>query len=279
MNDVTRNYPRLEFAVETLTPELANEYLCKNLSNRKLSGPAVTRWANAMRAGEWKVNGESIKFNTDDELVDGQHRLKAVVVSGVTVDSVVIRGLEKTAFETLDSGKGRNWGDCLYILNYKNPNALAAAARMLIKYETRYWEKTAVKHMKKPSSNDLLAVLDRHPELSDFANQYMLRPQFTPLIPHSVGMFCYYLASRIDKTRAKEFFAALASGEGHEAPVRLHQVLEERRQEYIKPSTDEKCAWVIQAWNACYNEKPLRRLSRIVETAPRFDPDPVPAKA
>ena len=279
MNDVTRKYPRLEFGVERLTPELANEYLCKNPSNRKLSKAAVRRWADAMRAGHWQVNGESIKFNTADELVDGQHRLKAVVVSGVTIDSIVIRGLEKTAFETLDAGKGRSGGDCLYILDYKNPNALAATARMLIKYETPYWGKTAVRHMAKPSNNDLLAAVERHPGLSHFGNKYMLRPQFTSLIPHSVGMFCYYLATRVDEARAKEFFVALSSGEGHEVPVRLHEVLEERRQEYIKPTSDEKCAWVIQAWNAYYNGKPLRRLSRIVETVPRFHPDPVPAKA
>ncbi len=53
----------------------------------------MAEYANAMKSGEWKYNGESIKVCTDGSLLDGQHRLEACIESGVTFDTLLVTNL------------------------------------------------------------------------------------------------------------------------------------------------------------------------------------------
>ena len=66
---------------ETITPELAAEFLKKNKSNRPLSSKHVIALAGSIERGEWMFTGESIKFSESDTLLDGQHRLSAIVMA------------------------------------------------------------------------------------------------------------------------------------------------------------------------------------------------------
>lgn len=98
----------MEAKTEIITPELAEVYLGKNSNNyRKISKQIVSAYATDMKTGNWKLNGEAIKFNKSGILVDGQHRLNAVVMSGVPVQMLVIRGVED-GVQTYDIGKGRS---------------------------------------------------------------------------------------------------------------------------------------------------------------------------
>lgn len=98
----------MEANIEIITPELAEVYLGKNSNNyRKISRQIVLAYAADMKTGNWKLNGEAIKFNKSGFLVDGQHRLNAVVRSGVSVPMLVIRGVEDDV-QTYDIGKGRS---------------------------------------------------------------------------------------------------------------------------------------------------------------------------
>lgn len=274
-----RKYSDVKFKVEAISPAQAEKYLEQNTGNRSISKAAVTRWANALRRGEWQVNGEAIKFDVDGSLVDGQHRLKAIVVAGIPMITCVIRGLPAGSFKTIDGGKPRTPGDCLYVLKYKNPHALAAAGRMLGIYETTGWQGKL--NGRKVSNDQLLKIIDRHPKLPIHGNEYMTRPLFTKLIPHSVGMLCYYLARKVDADLAHDFFTRLANDDlpDDRSPARrLRETLTDRNQEYIKPSTAEKLAWVIQAWNAFYRGGRVERFSRVIENIPRLEPDPIKPK-
>ena len=84
----------LETVVEKITPAKAKEYLKKNTDNyRKLSRATVTRYAEAMKAGRWELNGEPIVFAESGILKDGQHRLAAIIRSGMTIETNVSRGV------------------------------------------------------------------------------------------------------------------------------------------------------------------------------------------
>lgn len=74
MND---QYVRGE--VETITPELAADLLSRNMKNRPVSQQRVRKYMAAMVAGKWLLNGEAIKISIDGRLIDGQHRLKAII--------------------------------------------------------------------------------------------------------------------------------------------------------------------------------------------------------
>ena len=86
-----------------VTPELAAVYLEKNVSNRKLSRGQVLLISKQMQEGKWKKTGDTIKFSVTGRLLDGQHRLSAIVDSGVSQFLMVARGLDSNAFDVLDT--------------------------------------------------------------------------------------------------------------------------------------------------------------------------------
>ena len=73
------SYPPI-ITLETITPAQAAEWLKGNTVNRRLVLHHVERLASEMLAGEWRITGDCIKLN-GDRLLDGQHRLQAIVQS------------------------------------------------------------------------------------------------------------------------------------------------------------------------------------------------------
>src|SRR5437763_13699662 len=91
--------------VQTITPKKAQEYLEHNTANRPLSGRTVRDFAAAMRRGEWRVTHQGIAFDTAGALVDGQHRLAAIVEAEVPVEVTVFNEVPEGALDVLDTSK------------------------------------------------------------------------------------------------------------------------------------------------------------------------------
>lgn len=66
-----------------------------------------------MASGNWRYTGEGIKFGPDGTLLDGQTRLRAIVLSGVTITMPVWRGIDPDAQLVMDSGRPRSNSDAL----------------------------------------------------------------------------------------------------------------------------------------------------------------------
>lgn len=98
--------PRLE--MRTITPDLARRWLGLNChTNRKLSKRTVEAYAREMSAGRWQLTHQAIAFNQTGELIDGQHRLHAVALSGVTIKAYISTGLPLEYNAPIDQGYGR----------------------------------------------------------------------------------------------------------------------------------------------------------------------------
>ena len=102
-------------SVEKITPELASEYLGKNTNNRTIRSGRVDELSGVMSRGEWMLTHQGIAFAKNGELIDGQHRLLAVVKSGVTVEMMVTRGCSPETFKALDLHSKRTVGDIFHI--------------------------------------------------------------------------------------------------------------------------------------------------------------------
>lgn len=119
-------------SVEMVTPDRAVEMLKFNTRNRPVKPHAVNRYASDMRNGRWQYNGQDIVFSDDGVLLDGQHRLLAVVAADMAVPIGIKRGLPAEVFATIDAGTPRGAGDILAMCNVLNYNAVAAIARMAV---------------------------------------------------------------------------------------------------------------------------------------------------
>ena len=122
-----------------VTPEKAQLWLENNFVNRPLSDGVVAAYARDMIAGVWVPTHQGIAFNDLDDLIDGQHRLHAIVRSGVTVRMMVtfglpskIAGREMTTMDAVDRGRTRSVSDQLKIQHgMKDGSAIAAICATL----------------------------------------------------------------------------------------------------------------------------------------------------
>lgn len=81
------------------TPEMAKAVLANMGANRSPSESVVQNYARLMRHSGWKCDPLlALRFNSDGQLIDGQHRMLAVIQAGVSVDFYV----DYTDAETLD---------------------------------------------------------------------------------------------------------------------------------------------------------------------------------
>lgn len=112
--------------VETITPVLAEEYLRHNIKNRQLRKNLVSFYAEQMKKGQWMLNGEAIIFNEQGTLVDGQHRLAAVIEANKGIDMLVVRNADKDSFATIDSGVSRKVQDTFYVKGIPSASGVSA---------------------------------------------------------------------------------------------------------------------------------------------------------
>lgn len=84
---------RLSCRIEEVTPEMAKAWLLNNPENRPIEEGRVREYADKMRRGEWKEKmpgGAPLIVMKEGELINGQHRLMAVVKYGKSVRMQVL---------------------------------------------------------------------------------------------------------------------------------------------------------------------------------------------
>jgi len=117
---------------ETITPGQAKRILTENNGrNRPLSQSHANRMAKLITDGDFKLTHQGIAFNCDGTLIDGQHRLWAVVISGIATEFMVTRGLPADARDSIDLGRKRDARDVIFFDDEKVGDMEIATARMM----------------------------------------------------------------------------------------------------------------------------------------------------
>src|SRR5580765_1079597 len=113
----------------TVTPQLAR-YILDNIEekNRKRSMRKVDEYADGMADG-WKLTGQPIIFSRDGRLLDGGHRLSAVIKSGKKIRTMAVFGVANEAFSFLDIGRKRTPANTLKVLGVSHATVKAGAMR------------------------------------------------------------------------------------------------------------------------------------------------------
>lgn len=180
--------------------------LASNDHNRNLRMPRVRELSGAMQRGEWELNGETIKLADNGTLLDGQHRLEAVVHSGVAIQSLVVRGLPMDAQDTIDTGRRRRLADVLSMEGNKDAHALAAALNVLHRYRTRQ----RIDHARgtAPTPQQALDLLETCPQLRD---SVVVARRVTRAIGGPIGVFAalHHECAAVDRPAATSFFDRL----------------------------------------------------------------------
>ena len=140
-----------------LTPRVARLLITRVGDNRKPRPATVQRYARAMQAGQWRLTHQGIAISTRYEIIDGQHRLYAVIESDTTIEILIVRGVEQDAILNFDSGAKRTDAEAMRIsdigLRDLEPNEVSSAKRMIM---------GARKGMRPVSREDLRTFIINH---------------------------------------------------------------------------------------------------------------------
>lgn len=122
----------MKVTLETITPQDAERLLQTNTGNRTIRKNRVALYAKQIINGQWRATGEAIKFSKTGRLIDGQHRLHAIVAAGIPAQFLVIRDLEDDVFKVLDSGLTRGASDVVRALGMGSATDASAITRMYL---------------------------------------------------------------------------------------------------------------------------------------------------
>lgn len=129
--------PSEQMTIIRVTPDMAKKFLSGMVKNRPLSDNRVVELALVMEEDGWSLNGETLKFDGEGRMIDGQHRCEASVLAGKAFTTYVANGVtDERAFATIDVGKGRTAGDIFAIAGIKDSNQASAIA-LLVYYHRK----------------------------------------------------------------------------------------------------------------------------------------------
>lgn len=160
----------METKVETITPTMAAKWLENNPRNRTVSKHRVGMYSRQMKHGHWRLTHQGIAFNCDGSLKDGQHRLAAIVESGVPVTMMVTRGLSNDAVGGIDLCRPRTFADVYRMRGMETTKTEVSLARRMWSIYCEQVLGYAKRQIRTDADADtLLAFINHHRDAISFA--------------------------------------------------------------------------------------------------------------
>jgi hypothetical protein len=244
----------MEIKKRLVSPEMAKNWLESfNLDNRNVNNCRVDSYVSDIINGNWKEDtGECIKFSNKNRLLDGQHRLLAVVKSGISLNLHIATNLEESVFNVLDTGKPRGGSDA-----FKVAGVISYAQLSTIIQKYNIIKNGGCKGDKKStlSNSELLKVYNFRPEYWEEKSRYANRQKvkFNGIMPATIiGCFSAVFDEK-DVTKSESFFDELCSGinvTNSTINVLRDKLIRDKVSKVQKLSKKVEIAFIIKTWNA-----------------------------
>lgn len=238
-----------------MTPKIASDWLAKNDTNRTVRPLHVATLAADMAGGLWQFTGDPIRRDEAGHVIDGQHRMLAVIASGVTISFLVIDGLSMDVQKVIDSGSKRTMGDVLQLeRKVSNSSAVAAIVNASWLYQVNggLFNNQHLAEKRKATRSELLGWYDAHTSTILTAEVLARRIQASPArFPLSASAVTLFAAAHFDEELAELFTEIVSTGD---APLdnpgrQLREYGIRRSQATNRPPISRVHLTFARAWN------------------------------
>lgn len=244
----------MRFEKVLITPTMAQKFLDNNPMNRRLSQPTISTYKNEMLDGRWKEDtAECIKITKEGKIIDGQHRLTAIVKAKCSVNMHVAFDMEESVFDVLDTGKMRNATDCFKIAGIKKENTLPS----IIATYNALAKGISVRGGQKDGKATNAKLLNQYYEDELFWNNaatiaYTGYLHFAKILTPSLIGGMYAHLSELNKSKAEDFITQLTTGLNIQNNTihLLRNKLMQDKMSLRKMQPSLKVAFIIKTWNA-----------------------------
>lgn len=234
-----------------------------NTRNRPISKARVQDYATEMLAGRWHFNGETIQFDRDGVLLNGQHRLLAIVATGLAQTFLIVRGLDPATQVTIDQGTKRLPHEQLIVSGVLADNTMAAAIRVYIQWSTGRLFGDQIRN-KVPTGEVVQwahANMQTVETLRAINNIGLRRIYGQPSVTLAVALRLV----QIDSWDAEQFLSGLRTGAGldDDSPVlALRERLRKAKESDVRLSVRDVIGMYVTAWNAVRGGRAMRKIQR-----------------
>lgn len=203
---IVKNSP-VKASILSITPAMARDWLKLNQGNRTLSKASVEEHVNSILSGDFYLTGETIKFDRDSVMIDGQHRLSACILANQPIESLVVTGLDPRVREVIDGNRKRTNTDVSVMRGADRNTATTAASAVRVLTSLRDKRING-----RTSRQTFLKLYDKHGEA---LKPYALRARDVDrrLATGTVAAITYVLQELMgDAASADKFFHLMHDG-------------------------------------------------------------------
>lgn len=238
--------------VREISPEVATEMLKKNYNNRKITKGNVNFLSKQMKEGKWLFDGQPIRFDTFGRLLDGQHRLSAVIKSCTTQKFLIVSGLNDNTFQVMDTGKNRSSSDALSVMGVSYSSSVSACARLVIKHNQGSHSKTGGEG--RIPNADVVEWFNINKDIESKAiTCRLLSKDFMSVLPSSYLMYLSFVFDERSVTDSEKFLSQVCYGTNTDikSPANvLRRCLISDKLSKTSMSPRNKKALIFKAWNS-----------------------------
>lgn len=195
----------LSVTLETIHPAQAESYLRQAEEARPYRGAYVNAIARDIAAGRWMIDVQPICFSRSGRLVDGHHRLRAVLAANGPIEVPVLRGLPEAAQVIHARTTLPRPALPSTLQDFGDSALVSAAANLLWRYERR----SASSQRAKATAAEIAEIIEAHPRLAE------LRTYARRLVDYcrpSVMIYATYVIEREDPEAGRAFLDAFEAG-------------------------------------------------------------------
>lgn len=199
----------MQIEIVTMTPEWATEILSRqNTNNRTMRGAIVRKYAQAILHDEWQLTQQGIAIDKNGVLLDGQHRLAAIVRAQKPIEIAMAMDCDPGIFKVLDTGATRKASDVLHMQGAKHRTVAATAIKQLILYRQnpdKVWRGSGIFNV---SHAEISEFYERHSTQVDRSTEIASRSYsaFRQLNKSSIATFVMLTMEKNYRMAVVEYF-------------------------------------------------------------------------
>lgn len=261
--------------VTKVTPKIAEKWLGLNETNRPLRSKRVDFFVDLINTGQFVMTGEPIQFSgkireNTAVLLNGQHRLYAIVLSGKPVELLIVEDVDPSAQLVMDTGAKRMFSDILVMnRNMKNAGQIAAICRAGYFYDSGRFDELVKGSWPEVGHQALLQWFDNNRTAIESAHRIAVLTTRNPTVranPTAVTLAAMQF-DLLDSVESRQFFTDLLDpnpGLNDGDPMLLlrswfsHNVAVARVR---RPSVVVQWAYINKTWNARRRGVAMRSLT------------------
>ena len=264
--------PKNGATVLSIDKDMAKLMLERNYMNRAIQRKKVEEYKSDMNKMDWHLNGETIKFDQNGNLIDGQKRLTAFIESNLeTIQLMFVTGLDRdVVFTKIDIGQPRTAANAFEFIGVQNSTLVSSMIKNIVAFgKGNYGDRGGTNRIM--TREDMINFYrNDHENIQRLASisSTLYKKSGCLILPGPMAALVYLFTQKSEK-QAIDFFEKFASGDNlpKHSPILIlrEKIIRSKNSTRERLTQSELIKLIIISWNK-YRANETCKVLKIPET-------------